>query len=59
MPTSKAQLKATEKYQKVNIRRVVIKLNKNTDKDIIAFLEAKKSVNGEIKRILREHIKTK
>ena len=57
--TSASQIRATEKYQKANIRRIVLKLNKNTDKDIIAFLEAQKSVNGEIKRILREYIKTK
>ena len=54
-----AQKRATMKYEKANIKRVVLKLNKNTDQDIIAFLEAQKSVNGEIKRILREYIKTK
>lgn len=59
MKTTDAQMRATMKYEKANIKRVVLKLNKNTDKDIIAFLEAQKSVNGEIKRILREHIKTK
>ena len=56
---TEAQNRYSEKYQKANIRRFVLKLNKNTDQDIIAFLEAQKSVNGEIKRILREHIKTK
>ena len=59
MKTTDAQMRATMKYEKANIRRVVLKLNKNTDQDIIAFLEAQKSVNGEIKRILREYIKTK
>ena len=59
MKTSDAQMRATMKYEKANIRRVVLKLNKNTDHDIIAFLEAQKSVNGEIKRIIREYIKTK
>ena len=57
--TSQSQIRATEKYQKANIRRVVLKLNKNTDKDIIAFLDGQKSVNGEIKRILREYIEKK
>ena len=56
---TEAQNRYSEKYQKANIKRVVLKLNKNTDQDIIVFLEAQKSVNGEIKRILREHIKTK
>lgn len=59
MTYTKAVGRASMKYEKANIRRVVLKLNKNTDQDIIAFLEAQKSVNGEIKRILREYIKTK
>lgn len=59
MKTRPSQIRATEKYQKANIKRVVLKLNKNTDQDIIAFLDAQKSVNGEIKRILREYIEKK
>ena len=59
MKTTEAQMRASMKYEKANIKRVVLKLNKNTDQDIIAFLEAQKSVNGEIKRIIREYIKTK
>lgn len=59
MKITEAQKRATMKYEKANIRRVVLKLNKNTDQDIIAFLEAQKSVNGEIKRILREYIEKK
>lgn len=51
-----AQYKASERYKKANIRRIVLSLNKNTDKDIIAFLEAKNNVQGEIKRIIREEI---
>ena len=59
MKTRPSQIRATEKYQKANIRRVVVKLNKKTDQDIIAFLDVQKSVNGEIKRILREYIEKK
>ena len=59
MKTTDAQMRATMKYEKANIKRVVLKLNKNTDQDIIAFLEAQKSVNGEIKKILREYIEKK
>lgn len=54
-----AQKEWSMNYEKANIRRVVLKLNKNTDQDIIAFLDAQKSVNGEIKRILREYIEKK
>lgn len=59
MKITEAQKRATMKYEKANIRRVVLKLNKNTDQDIITFLDAQKSVNGEIKRILREYIEKK
>ena len=52
-----AQYKASQKYKKANLRRVVISLNKNTDQDIIAFLEAKNNVQGAIKEILRGEIR--
>ena len=57
MKTTDAQMRATMKYEKANIRRVVVKLNKNTDHDIIAFLEGLDNVQGEIKRLIREEIK--
>ena len=59
MKTTDAQMRATMKYEKANIKRVVLKLNKNTDQDIIEFLDGLKSVNGEIKRLIREEIKKK
>ena len=59
MKTTEAQSRATQKYLKANIKRVVVNLNKNRDQDIIAYLEAQKSVQGEIKRLIREEIKKK
>lgn len=59
MKITEAQKRATMKYEKANIKRVVLKLNKNTDQDIIEFLDGLKSVNGEIKRIIREEMKKK
>lgn len=49
--------KAVRKYQKENIKRVVVKLNKNTDDDIIKHLEQKDNVQGYIKQIIRKDIK--
>ena len=46
-----------EKYEKANIKRYVLKVNKNTEGDIIAFLEGLNNVQGEIKRLIREEIK--
>lgn len=59
MMTTEAQKKAIDKYQKANIKRYVLKVNKNTEQDIIEFLDGLKSFNGEIKRILREYIEKK
>ena len=56
---TEAQNRASERYQKANIRRYVLKVNKNTEADIIEFLDAQKSVNGEIKRLIREEMKRK
>lgn len=43
MKTTEAQKRAIDKYQKANIRRYVVKLNKNTDADMIAYLEGKQA----------------
>lgn len=52
-----AQKRATIKYEKSNIKRVVLKLNKKTDADIIDYLDQQKNVNGILKDIIREKIK--
>ena len=52
-----AQKRATIKYEKSNIKRVVLKLNKKTDADIIDYLDQQKNVNGKLKDIIREKIK--
>lgn len=59
MKTTDAQMRATMKYEKANIRRYVLKVNKNTEQDIIEFLDGLKSFNGEIKRMIREEMKKK
>ena len=51
-----AQYRASQKYKKAVIRRIVLNLNKNTDKDIIEFLEAQNNVQGTIKKIIRKEI---
>lgn len=59
MKTTDAQMRATMKYEKANVRRYVLKVNKNTEQDIIEFLDGLKSFNGEIKRLIREEMKKK
>lgn len=45
-----------EKYQKENIKRVVLKLNKRTDADILVWLDSIDNKQGMIKGIIRKHI---
>jgi len=45
-----------EKYDKANCIRLSVKLNKNTDKDIIEFLNGKNK-NGIIKEGIRKIMK--
>ena len=43
-PRTEAQAKAEAKYQAEHIRRVVVKLNRKTDADIIRFLEERQQL---------------
>lgn len=54
---TEAQKRATIKYDKNNIKRVVLKLNKKYDRDIIDYLNQNENVNKTIKDIIREKIK--
>lgn len=54
---TEAQRRAIVKYDKNNIKRVVLKLNKKTDTDIIECLDHQDNVNGFLKKIIREKMK--
>lgn len=54
MVRSEKQKAYIEAWQKEHIRRVVIKLNKRTDADIIAQLDKEESKQGYIKQAIRE-----
>ena len=45
------------KYDKENTKRVYIKLNKNTDSDILAYLDSKPNKQGYIKELIRKDMK--
>lgn len=53
MATSKAQIKASNKYNKDKTLTVCLRLNKETDKDIIEILERVNSKQGYIKSLIR------
>lgn len=54
---TEARKQYVESWQRENLRRVVIKLNKRTDADIIEHLNQQGNVQGYIKQIIREAMK--
>lgn len=44
---------SVNKYNKENTRAYLIRLNKNTDQDIIAWLQEKDNKQGYIKELIR------
>lgn len=51
---TEAQRNASAKYDRANTKQLSIKLNLRTDADVIAHLAAQPSVQGYIKRLVRE-----
>lgn len=56
---SEAKLKANEKYLKANTKIVSLRLNYNTDADIIQKLDEVDSKMGYIKELIRKDLQTK
>lgn len=57
---TKAQVKASNKYDKENTKNINLRLNKKTDKDILDFLETvEPSKMGYIKNLIRNDMKSK
>ena len=52
-----SRTKANLKYQKKNIKQMKLDLNRNTDSDIISFLEKCENKQGYIKKLIREDMK--
>ena len=48
---------ATAEYDRNNTRRINLKLNNKTDKDIIEHLERQPNIQGYLKRLIREDMK--
>lgn len=54
MRSREAIKRAQSKYEKKNIKRVVVKLNTKYDADIIRQLEGKDNMNGYLKELIRK-----
>lgn len=50
---TEAQIKAQAKYDKANTRQFHLKLNRNTDRDVIEKLDNVPSKQGYIKKLIR------
>lgn len=57
MAETEAQKRAREKYEKINTVQFKMKLNRNTDADILAKLESVDNKQGYIKELIRDDIK--
>lgn len=58
MSTSEALKRAVAKYDRENTKQILLKLNINTDSDILEFLEGKNK-QGYIKELIRKDIANK
>ena len=56
--TKESQLAAAAKYQK-KTRQVMIRMNPDTESDIIEFLEKQENLGGYIKDLIRQEMKRK
>lgn len=54
---SEARLKPVWKYDKANTKRLYIKLNRNTDDDILEYLDKIENKQGFIKELIRAKMK--
>lgn len=56
---SEAKIRANNKFNKANTRMVSLRLNYNTDADIIQKLDEVDSKMGYIKELIRKDLQTK
>ncbi len=56
---SAAQIRAQAKYDADHTKRISLKLNLRTDFDIIKWCSMQRSLQGSIKRLIREEIARK
>ena len=56
MAITQAQYRAQKKYDAANTRQFRLKLTLSRDKDVIEWLESQDSMQGAIKKLIREQI---
>ena len=58
LKTSKAQIEATKRYQKVNMFNLGLKINRRTEQEIVEKLESVHNKRAYILNLIREDIKS-
>ena len=56
--TTEAQKRAQKKYDAANTKKILLKLNRKTDADILGKLETVDSMQGYIKELIRRDMQT-
>ena len=57
MVVSEAKKSANARYDKANTKQIILKLNVNTDSDILAWLDRQENKQGYIKSLIRKDMK--
>lgn len=54
MPEQQDKYAAQKKYEAENVIKVLVRLNKKTDKDILDLLNMEKPLSTQLKKLIRE-----
>ena len=54
MPEKQDKCAAQKKYEAENVIKVLVRLNKKTDKDILDLLNMEKPLSTQLKKLIRE-----
>ena len=54
MAEKKSKYAAQERYEAQNVKKVLVRLNKKTDKDILAVLDESKPLSTQLKQLVRK-----
>lgn len=55
--SSEAQIRASMKYNSRMVKQIKLALNKETDADVIEWLEQQENMQGYIKKLIREDMR--
>lgn len=54
MSEKKSKYAAQERYEAQNVKKVLVRLNKRTDKDILSALDESKPLSTQLKQLIRK-----